>query len=514
MKLTNPSLRAIVQETGAGDQWPEPKKLPSGLPPVDPYRSEFMPKPLAPWVDDIAERLQCPPDFVAVSALTALGSVIGRRVGIAPQERTDWIEVPNLWGAFIGRPGLLKSPAMQQALKPLHKLEADAAKKNELAWEAFQAGMDHFKLERQVKAALEKKKLKDAGGAAGEFKLDLGQAPREPVDLRYATNDTSYEKLGEILLGNPAGILIERDELVSLLKHLDREEQSVARGFYLSGWDGKQPYTFDRIGRGTLRLEGVCLSVLGNTQPARIAEYIRRANAGGAGGDGLIQRFGLMVWPDQAYEWEDVDRYPDSRAREAVHTVFERASKIDLAAVLAMGAHRGSFDPIPFLRFTIEARTDFLGWHQDLERRVRSGELSAALEGHLAKYRKLVPALALVNHVADIGDGGDVSQAALIRALAFAEYLESHARRVYASGLEAETAAAKAILNHIKNGDLEDGFTARDIHQRGWSHLTEREHVGLGLALLEDHAFVAAEQSPKGPGRPKISYRINPAVKP
>ena len=36
---------------------------------------------------------------------------------------------------------------------------------------------------------------------------------------------------------------MERDELVSLLKHLDRDEQAVARSFYLSGWSGSQPYT-------------------------------------------------------------------------------------------------------------------------------------------------------------------------------------------------------------------------------------------------------------------------------
>jgi hypothetical protein len=56
----------------------------------------------------------------------------------------------------------------------------------------------------------------------------------------------SYESLGELLASNPVGLLVERDELVSLLKHLDREEQCVARGFYLSGWSGQQPYTFDR----------------------------------------------------------------------------------------------------------------------------------------------------------------------------------------------------------------------------------------------------------------------------
>ena len=149
-----------------------------------------------------------------------------------------------------------------------------------------------------------------------ELKVDLGEAPKEPRAVRYRTNDSSYEKLGELLIDNPAGILVERDELVSLLKQLDRDDQSVARGFYLSGWGGTQPYTFDRILRGHLHIDAVCLSVLGNTQPARIAEYIHRANQGGTGGDGLIQRFGLLVWPDASSDWMNVDEYPNREARE------------------------------------------------------------------------------------------------------------------------------------------------------------------------------------------------------
>ena len=197
--------------------------------------------------------------------------------------------------------------------------------------------------------------------------------------------------------------------------------------------------------------------------------------------------------------------------RENAWQVFERASKLDLSAALALGASKGQFDKIPSLRFDDAAHADFLDWRADLEARLRSGEMSPALEGHLAKYRKLVPALALINHLADAGDG-PVSQESLLRALAFASYLESHARRAYGSASESELAAAKAILKHIKSGDLQDGFTARDIHQRGWAHLAECEHVGAGLDLLVDHDHLAAvtpATKPQG-GRPKVTYEINP----
>jgi hypothetical protein len=512
-------------------KWPKPKPLPGGLALVEPFSSDFLPDALAPWVEDIANRLQCPPDYVAVAALTSLGAVIGRRIGIKPQSKTDWIEIPNLWGAFIGRPGLLKSPAMMEALKPLHHLEAETMKAYADALVAHQTALAEFKLQKSVKESILKEELKkkvaekvvSLGGVSSlkdmikeaqkDDPLGLGAGPEEPKPVRYRTNDSSYEAIGELLVSNPFGLLVERDELVSLLKHLDREEQSVARGFYLSGWSGTQPYTFDRITRGHLHVEALCIGVLGNTQPAPIAEYIHRANYGGAGGDGLIQRFGLLVWPDAPADWKNVDEYPNREAREKAWDVYQRVSKIDESTALKLGAEKGPFDKVPALRFDQGAQENFVDWREGFERRLRSDELSPAFEGHLAKYRTLVPALALMNHLADRGEGL-VSQRALLKALATAHYLESHAQRVYGSADEAELAAAKAILKHIRAGDLKDGFTARDVHQRGWAHLTEREQVGAGLGLLTDLDYLAVSVPPAEAqgGRPKVTYRVNPRL--
>src|SRR5262249_3995605 len=310
----------------------EPTALPSGTIPVDVFDHEFLPVALREWVRDNSNRLQCPPDYVARAADAALGTLIGRRLGIRPQEKTDWLEIPNLWAMIIGPPGLMKSPAMEQALKPLHRLEIDAQDKNEKARLEYAKQFQIFKLKKDAKTALAKETLK--GDPAAKVDLEFGDEPQEPADIRYITNDSSYEALGELLIANPAGILVERDEVVSLLKFLDAEENVTARGFYLTGWAGKQGYTFDRIGRGHRVVPAVCIGIVGNTQPAKIAEFIRRTNADGTGGDGLMQRFGLMVWPNPPRTWNNVDEYPNAEAREAAWKLFERASKLDLNEAL------------------------------------------------------------------------------------------------------------------------------------------------------------------------------------
>jgi Protein of unknown function (DUF3987) len=483
-------------------QWQNPKPLPTTLLSVKPFDYTLLPANIAPWVEDISERMQCPPDFVAIPAMVALGAVLGRRIGIRPQRRTDWIEVPNLWGGIIGRPGVLKSPAMAEALKPLHRLEADARKANAEARESYAAELKAFKIKADAARSAVKKAVANGEAAA----ITSIEEPEEPKDRRYVANDCTYEALGQILVDNPNGVLTFRDELVSLLKTLDREEYVAARGFFLTAWNGTTGYTFDRIIRGHTHIDAACVSLLGSTQPAKIAEYVRRA-VSGDGDDGLIARFGLLVWPDGSPEWKDVDRFPDTAARQTAWQTFERLDKLSPDAV---SATKDPFEPIPFLRFDEEAQEIFNEWRQSFEPRLRAGDLHPALESHFAKYRKLVPSLALISALAD-GVTGTVDGPACLRALTFAQYLESHARRIYAAGKESEVSAAKAIVSRIRKGDLVDGFTCREIHQHGWSNLSNAEQVKAGLDLLADCDWLS-ENSVKTAGRPKTTYLINPKV--
>ena len=63
--FNHPKLAALARDaTNSSSQpdWPPLKSLSEGLLPVEPFSSEFLPAALAPWVEDIANRLQCPPD--------------------------------------------------------------------------------------------------------------------------------------------------------------------------------------------------------------------------------------------------------------------------------------------------------------------------------------------------------------------------------------------------------------------------------------------------------------------
>ncbi|RQZ60630.1 YfjI family protein [Burkholderia sp. Bp9004] len=510
-------LAVVSKESASCAPWPDhPEPLPNALLPVEPFDFELVPETLRPWVCDVVERIQCPPDFVGVTVMAALGIVIGRRVGVRPKRRDDWTEYGNQWACLIGRPGVLKSPAMSAALAPLHCLE-DVASRRYVAEKAeydAAAQIHAMRLDAQKKSIA--RQLAENPAASVNFESIL--EPEAPGMRRYLVNDTTCEALLEICRENPKGIGAYRDELASLLQSLERDGQEGSRGFYLTGWNGNQPYVADRIGRGrNLRAEAVCLSVLGSTQPGRIAGYIRAATRGGAADDGLIQRFGLLVYPDVAGEWCNVDRIPDSDAQRKAFALFARLDAADPlgdwgAEIVTGHDNQPDFRQPPFLRLDEAAAEHFLEWRIAYESDLRSGHLHPAVESHLAKYRKLVPSLALLCHLANDGKGA-ISDSAMLRALAWAHYLRSHAERAYALGTGDDLDSAKALLKRIRHGEVADRFTARDIYRHHWSMLQTPEDVGNALSVLGEYGWVRGVTVATD-GRTKTVFEMHPDAQP
>lgn len=406
-------------EDPAATDWPEPSPLPSALPPVQPFAIGLLPKVFRPWIEDAVDRMQCPPDFSAVGAMVAAAAVVGRQIGIRPKRHDDWLVVPNLWGAAVGRPSVLKSPALKVPMDMLSRLEMTAKKDHEQETREYKTRALIAKEEAKQEEATLKQALKNASkDEVTEIAGRIVDAESEdpPARRRYVTNDSTVEKLGELLAANPRGILVFRDELSRFLQTFNKEGREGSRRFYIEAWDGTGRFTFDRIGRGTVEIEAACVSLLGGIQPGPLQAHLRLALVGGAGDDGLIQRFQLLVWPDAPTGYKHVDRWPDTPARQRAWEVFKRLNAMDAAA---LGANRED-GGIPWLRFDQEAQGVFDAWHEAHMQRIRAADMEPALESHLFKFVSLVPSLALLIHFADHPPGGPVGAGALKAAIAWA----------------------------------------------------------------------------------------------
>ncbi|MEW6273264.1 MAG: DUF3987 domain-containing protein [Thermodesulfobacteriota bacterium] len=510
-------LGAAAEHWQASD-WPEMQPLPAELPPVPAMSSELLPAPFRAWLDDAADRLQVPLEMVATPALVGFASVVGRRLGILPKRQDDWLVVPNLWGMVVARPGYLKSPAMREAVRPISRLAAEAAKQHradKILQDAEREVLETSiaKLKREAASKNGKPELMRDEIKTLLRKLDEAVA----IERRYVTSDPTTEKLGELLNQNPAGLLLLRDELSGWLRNLEKPGREGDREFYIEAWNGTGRYDVDRIGRGTLHIEAVTVSIFGTIQPGKLRRYTAAATSADetSADDGMLQRFQLVAWPDFTGEWTDVDRWPAKGPRDAAYAIFQAASTLDPERFGATSDH----SEIPAIRFCADAQELFRDWRGELERRLRSEELAScpAFESHVSKYRKLMPALALVIHVAESFDPNlsvssvhCVGLSAAKRAAALVDFYEQHACRLYADEL-GRARPACALAAKIKAGAVRDGDSVRSVRRRDLSGLDTQENVEAALAKLTSLGWLRIEHR-HAKTKPERMIRLHPAL--
>lgn len=499
--------------------WPEPRPIQAALHPVPAFDAEvLLPEALRAWVMDEADRMPCPPDFIAAGGLVALGAIIGARCAVKPKARDSWLIVPNLWGGVVGLPAAKKSPAIGAALKPLDRLIVLAMEAHLADLEAFEAEKTVFEAKREaIESKIKAAARKDAGNGdleviAQDLQSHRQQAPGTPTLRRYKSNDTTVEKLGELLRDNPAGLLVLRDELVGLIASWDKEGRESERAFYLEAWNGNASFDTDRIGRGSIFIPNLCASIFGGIQPDKLTGYLEQA-ANALANDGMLQRFQVLVYPDHRL-WEWRDRIPDKAARDRAFDVFDALAGFD--PVLWGAAPADDLVKFPYFRFDEAAQEVFIEWSSDLHRDKLPREDHPIIGQHLAKYDKLFPALALIFHLVDCaatGLRGPVKVESALRAAAWCEYLEAHARRCYGLLIDDGLRAAQALSDKVRQGKLSDGFTARDVRRNQWRCLTTDEAVQAAVDWLEDEGWLRAEEAGgTGPGMGRRTWRyfINP----
>jgi hypothetical protein len=509
------------------EPWPEPTPIEVKLPGVMELDPSLLPVPLRGWVKDVSERMDnAPPDFAAAATIVVAAALLGRKVGIRPKRQDDWTVVPNLWGGLVGPPASMKTPALEQAIKPVKRLAAEAQEAHEKMLREHDLDLMVVEAERiALKKKLEAtaKKVAAASASRGDLEevrqeIEDLEEPETPAERRYMTNDATIEKIAEILRDNPDGILYYRDELMGWLRSLDKAGREADRAFYLEAWNGNGSFSVDRIGRGSLHVPAVCVSVLGGIQPGPLTTYVTDALEEAEKADGLLQRFQVLVYPDLR-GYDPVDRWPDLEAKNRAYEVFKNLADLDAEA---FGARVDEDGEVPYIRFDAEAQEVFDGWRAEFEPRFRKavGEYPAAIESHFMKYRSLFASLALIFEAVDFvdnaeGAGKAVRKMSALRAAAWCEYLESHAMRVYSPTLDVATAAAKTLLDRIEVGDVEHGAKVREIYRNQWSQLTMPEEVAAAIEVLEEHGWVrqvTAKPGPRG-GRPSEALHVHPDLR-
>jgi putative DNA primase/helicase len=336
---------------------------------------------------------------------------------------------------------------------------------------------------------------------------DAAVEPLAPQRRRLLVQDSTPEKLAEILSGNPSGTLHLRDELAGWLTSFDRYTPG-GREFWLEAYGGR-PFVIDRKGSPeptTVPFNGV--SVVGGIQPEKLADALF---GNGKPDDGLVARF-LWAWPDRP-AYARPRRCGDQAAMEAIY------SRLD---GLAWGTDAQGRDVARTLPLDDAAADVF----EQFERANRNAgdDASGLFKSFCGKLGGMVLRLALVSELAKWAyEGGPEPKSISAKTVAsVAEFVDEYAKptalRVFGDAVlpvvERNAATlARLILRHgLKQ------INARELKRTPFKQhlpgMREAEPLNDALSFLVEADWLKRIGSRVGetPGRQSSDFAVNPAV--
>lgn len=459
------------------------------LPGVIDFDVDMLPASLKKFAIDLHERMQCPLDFVGVCLMASLSAVVGHKKMIYGKRLDNWYVVPNLWCALIGDPSTMKSPAIAAVVSVLTKIDNEYYNNYEEDLKQYSNNLEFKNLvldeqRKKIKSAL---KNNDTSLAKEHFSSSDDVVSSKPERQYFIEMDSTTESLQTHMSTAVNGLLLLRDELGGFIGALEREDRQEARSFYLLSASGKESFSQSRVSRGDLKIKRCVLSIIGGIQPSAIAGLIRGAVSGDKS-DGLIQRFQLAVWPDVDKSYTYIDRLPCKQAEHEYNAVF-------------MDLHSLEKTPEP-LRMTQEASELFAEWIISINFEARSGRLQKAFVFHIIKSQEAILSIALLLELSEHPNATEVGIDSIKKALVWAKYLRSHARRVYHYESDSHVMLAKHLLS--RKNDLGASFNEREIKRKNWSVVNSSSLAGA-LQLLVDLNYLIVVKVGEG-GRPSVRY--------
>src|SRR5690606_23647856 len=195
----------------------------------------MLPECLGNFVWDVAERIGCPPEFPAVTALAVLSGLISNHYRIYPKQYDNWAVSPNLWGVLVGGPGSGKSTGMG-AVRPI-----------------------------------------------GRSVIQKG-----PYERRRWVDDVTYQALLDVAQTMDRGtVVMAVDEVASVFAGLGQQGQEKARECFLTAFDGNSDYELIRRGSGSTTVRDLRCVIVGGIQPEKLQKHLQKMTDR-AGDDGFL----------------------------------------------------------------------------------------------------------------------------------------------------------------------------------------------------------------------------------
>ncbi len=485
------------RQGGSGGPAPDiqPTKGGDALRRYQPFPVGVLPEPLWGFVNVGAKAIGCAPSFVALPLLAVLAGTIGntRRIRL----KRGWTEPAIIWTAIVGESGTAKTPAFKLAVQPVRDRQCEALKRYAEEMAEYELAYAHYE-----KEYAKWKRSKDTDD-------DPPQKPVRPEAKRFVVSDTTVEALAPLLLANPRGLLVARDELAGWIGSFDRYtggKSGADAAHWLSMHNGETIIVDRKTGSvRTIYVPRASMSVTGGIQPGilDLALGVEHRESG------LAARLLLAYPPRRPKEWRETEI--DRQTEEAMESLIDRLYTLQADA-------NDEGDPIPaIVSLTPEGKRawiDFYDAHA-LEQVDLTGELSAAwskLEAYAARLALIVHLVRWAAEDSTLADPNAVDEQSVATGVALARWFGGEARRVYAVLAQDEEERERQQLVELirrKGGAVTSREVMRSSRMFGTADdadLALGELASMGIGLWE-----SVPPTAKG-GRPTRRLRLTDTV--
>lgn len=380
-----------------------------------PFPRSALPEPVQSFVAKYAEAIGCDAAYVALPLLSALAAAIGNARRI--QLKRGWTEPAILWTVIVGESGTLKTPAFKAAMAALRQRQGDALKCYNDAREAYEPELLQYE-----------KRLQN-------WKRDKvyhsrpPEKPQTPQAVRHIVSDATVESMAPILLANPRGVLLGRDELSGWIGSFDRYAggKGADAAHWLSMHNGESILVDRKTGdRRTIHVPSAAVSVAGGVQPGILDRVLGCEHRE----SGLMARLLLVMPPRLARRWTDAE-VPAS-VEVSMRLIFDRLFELE-----PDGGDDGSPRPRD-LALTPEALGAWIRFYNahGEEQVDLTGDLSAAwskLEGYAARLALIVHAVRWAADDPTLSDPDHIDEVSIDAGVVLSRWFGHEARRVYAA---------------------------------------------------------------------------------
>ncbi len=491
------------------DKSNQPEVISLRLPPVQRLDIGLLPNEFGRYCEDVANRAGSNVEYIAMGCLVTAATCLGSRIKVRPQRKGSWEVTPNMWGYVIGEPSQKKSSLIASPKKFLEQLEKheelgfkDAKQLYDIELERFEQELRQHKSDPDMTTTDIHRWVKD-------------NEPECPPRPQFVINEATPEALRVVMKDNPNGqLLYFRDEMSGLIEKL--LDDPAYRAFMLEAWSGDASFTENKIARGQIKVDNLCMSIMGTIQPDVLMKYVEQEGVGA--GDGFNQRFQLTVWPDPILQAPNDDE-EDLMARIDAFRCFKRLAELepsDIGATIPEITEDVNLwgdeitdtkMPSPYIRFSAEANELYVSWQDWQIKMANDTTIPKPMAAHIGKMPATIASLAMIIHICET-PGPEVTRHAVVKAIKLCDFLLSHSNRLYNGTFnDVAVKAWELAKNMILTGEFGDSFTAYEIYRTATCGIRTKEEAGDVISVLEEHNWVVAEQK-----NAKTIYHINPGV--